>query len=234
MMEDSLVFWGQQAWKFKDKAVHHRYPTLSNLDLSFYGVRGLKIQWIPSLLQEKIDENGTPDILLIHCGTNNINPELNLSETSQTVSDVLVEVFKIQKKAEKPFKIIWSDILPWYNYKGMVKEKGLILTTNINAVAQFIMHISGHLFLQYPYFDPSQTKFFRMSKGELNPVHLSQLGYRVWFSNMDQFLSKYYPTSPLLEVDPPPPPIQKTPRVNGKYNPREENIFQIRASPKQT
>ena len=135
MMGDSLVFWGQQAWRSEEKAILHRYPMLSTMEVTFFGVRGLKIQCIPSLLKEKLEENPCPDVLVIHCGTNNISSDLNLGEMSQNFSDVLVDVFETQKKTQKKFKIIWSDILPWYSYKGMSKEKGLMLTTNINAAA---------------------------------------------------------------------------------------------------
>ena len=105
-MGDSIIFWAQQAWREEDGTTQHRYPALNSLNVQFHGVQGLKLHCIPPLLQEKIEQHGKPDVLLIHCGSNNIGSEPGLGELSQLVSDVLTNVFVISKNSKKPFKVI--------------------------------------------------------------------------------------------------------------------------------
>ncbi len=200
ILGDSIAYWAAQA--FDQEWQHmHRYPSLARINIKFHGVRGLKMAWIPALLEEKLTQGMTPRLVIIHCGTNDIMVNTNLNAMGQQFSGILEKVFIMAKSAQPPFKVVWSDILPKFHYNSMKISQGLVFTNNANAAAQFCCFIMGHAFQSHLYFDGSKAKFYRVqSNGKVDPVHLIHLGYQVWFHSLDAMVLRELPPKSLLDV----------------------------------
>ena len=196
---DSIVFWGAQAFEEERKHFTYRYLALSRLRIRFMGCRGLRLPRLPQFLKSKLAEEQTfPRLVLLHCGTNDITATTDINDISQSVSNAFCEIFSLAKDTARPFRVAWSDVLPQYHYRSMSNLKGAMLTTNVNAAAQFIVSVSSGSFL---HLDPSKTKFFRKQEnGKVDPTHLSLLGYQVFFNNLDVWAMSQFPPESLMEV----------------------------------
>ncbi len=149
-MGDSIIFWGAFSYQDLTKEYPKVLPNLKNNRVQFFGVRGLKLDKLTEVLQAKLDEHSQkPTILILHCGTNAINPHSEVNTLIVKLSKVLSEVFAIVKKSLSGVKVIWSDILQRVDYKSLPWDHGIMYTNNLNAATQMCVVVGGHTFAQH-------------------------------------------------------------------------------------
>ncbi len=74
------------------------FPHLPDNETRFFGIRGLKLSKIPDILQEKLKELEPPEVLIIHCRSNDIGNTTDVNELIALVSSVLSKVFTLAKQ----------------------------------------------------------------------------------------------------------------------------------------
>ena len=75
----------------------------------------------------------------------------------------------------------------------MPHKYGVMLTTNINTVAQMALVIEDQYFVQHPNLDIHRKHLYRFNMVSNDFVHLSALGYRQWFLNLDEIVGALAP-----------------------------------------
>lgn len=124
----------------------------------------------------------TPDILVIHCGGNN----LGYRKLHKLRRNIKTAVRKIQKMLPN-CRIVWSQILPrqaWRSSKN---------TWALNAAAERINNYAGWLcvklgggFLRYPEIGWQEFGLFKA-----DGVHLSSLGNDIFLYRIQSFLQDF-------------------------------------------
>ncbi len=201
VLGDSFVFWGRYQLAEDLKAYPEALTAIRHYHLKMFGVRGLKLEKLPSLLQNKLDtEKVHPQVVIIHSGTNDINPHYNVNTLIARVSAVINDIKVILKTQGLKVPLIWSDVICRVAYKNLPTTFGHMLVTNMNAVAQMCMAINNDHYIQHPNIHPLWSKLFRNHLVSQDTTHLSPSGYCAWFKNIDRALRTFYPPVPLMEV----------------------------------
>lgn len=133
------------------------------MTVKFFGVRGLKLEKLHGLLAAKSEEEKQkPDVIVLHCGTNDINPHTNVNMLLDKISTMTQKLFLLAKSMPGT-KLVWSNVLGRIAYKGMPIRHGTMLTNNMNAAAQMCMLMHDHVFVEHNNIDPRKIKLFRKS-----------------------------------------------------------------------
>ncbi len=157
-----------------------------------------------------------PKLVILHCGTNNIQHDTDVNKLIMQTFVVLTDVMPIHKNANSEICLLWSDILPRLQYKNMTTPQGTMITNNVNACAQFCSWSQGHFFLSHPYIDVKKPAIFHHSKGQQDPTHLSDFGYHLFNTDLNLEVASIIPLESLLEVAYSTPP-NPNPQIQGPY-----------------
>ena len=130
-------------------------------------------------------------MIIIHCGTNDINHYVNVNQLITKVHATLREIFQQVKKVSPKTKILWSDVIHRVHTKGVPQPFAKMFVNNLNAVAQMLVVMEEFDFISHPNINLDNNKLFRNHLVSQDHVHLSPLGYQLWFSNMDKAVSKF-------------------------------------------
>ncbi len=215
---DSIAFWAKPAFEDALQRQHWKYPALRRNKVNFLSVHGQKLERLPLYLRAKLDTLILwPKLMVIHCGSNNIQIDTDVNKLITEVSTVLMQVITMLKAANPEIKLLWSDVLPHLQYKGMTTPYGNMITNNVNACAQFCVWSQGHYFLEHPYIDTRKPAIFRHTKGVQDLVHLSDFGYHLFNMDLDLAVASLLPPNSLLEVAYSAPPAPN-PLTQGPYS----------------
>ncbi len=195
------MFWG--AFQYAEDI--HQYPgvltSLKRTNTVFYGVRGLKMEKLPALLEAKLEETGhKPNRLIIHVGKNDIHSTVSINQLMEKASKMSASLFHILRSRSLKATVFWSDVIPHCSYKTLSLPYGDMLVNNLNAVAQMCMVIKNHAFISHHLIKPNMIHLFRRQMVTTDPVHISPAGYRVWLKNFDLALRQHLLPVPLMEV----------------------------------
>lgn len=137
---DSFVFWGSHQYQKDTKAYPGILPHLRWTGALFHGIRGLKLGKLCSLVHTKLTtEKVLPSVIIIHCGTNDINHYVNVNQLITKVHATLREIFQQVKKVSPKTKILWSDVIHRVHTKGVPQPFAKMFVNNLNAVAQMLV-----------------------------------------------------------------------------------------------
>ncbi len=163
-------------------------PHLSKNDTHFYGVRGLRLGKLAEFLESKFKSTEKkPEVIFIHCASNDINATASVGDLVHLVSSTLHEIFALSKKHQS-FKLVWSDVLFWVHYRSMPRPTGRMFTTNLNAAAHFCCDTEKQGVVMHPTIDPRCFSLYHYNKFCTDPVHLSDTGYKHMFMEFNECL----------------------------------------------
>ncbi len=105
---DSFAFWGGFQYEEDCKNFPDALQHLRRNNTSFFRVRGMKLECAKDFLESKMEQlNTKPDIVVLHCGTNNIGSHSNVNQVMAKVSTALALLFCFFRKHLKDSKLVW-------------------------------------------------------------------------------------------------------------------------------
>lgn len=161
MLGDSLIDYGE--W-------HRRLP---NYRIISSGIPGERTEGLLNRLPPRLPED-PPEAIIIMSGTNNIVfGDLGFVE-------VLARIITLLRSHYPDTELVITSLLPY-------EIPGLIDTIHTaNQQLSFICEERGcHFFDLCSHFEDSFEELF-----DFDGVHLSNLGYRLWASRLDEYLCK--------------------------------------------
>lgn len=139
------------------------------------GQGGMSLDNVVYHVEELQKMQGIPDVLLIHCGGNDIGQGGSLLEICELVKGTL----KFIKQLLPHTLLVWSQILPRYNWRSefdSVDNNRARLRIN-RAAAHTTLKDLGGCYLTYPEISLNTPEMF-LGDG----VHLSDLGNNVFLN----------------------------------------------------
>ena len=164
--------------------------------VTWYGVRGAKIQGLFHRIQKYIGRNRFPTTIVIALGTNNI-----FKDPLTKIIDMLKTELKSIRELLPHTRLIWSDVLPRRKYDGEHrKNAGKRCTIDINTNARRFLSKkhSAHAIWQSHIFNPKREELF------FDNVHLSEAGQQAFIEHLERALV-YFNSFPSRFEFPPKP-----------------------------
>jgi len=158
-------------------------------EIRWQGKGGLRTKQLSSFVHLLLSVEDPPDIMVIHCGGNDIGstPALKLR------ADILRELDEVRSLVPGVL-IVWSQILPRFEWRG---EKSHSALNNVrervnNKVATEVINNGGR-YIKYPEIR-EEDHFF------VDKVHLSDMGNNLFLHRIQEalqcFLTSYYVAFP--------------------------------------
>ncbi|XP_078328757.1 uncharacterized protein LOC144623807 [Crassostrea virginica] len=186
-------------WIIGSSIIHWAHVYAKNLNqdhlgresstILWHGIRGMVWEQLYPTIQFLLAHNATPNIIIIHCGGNNIGQSHNtLRGLQKFYKSTLVNIANLLPTTS----IIWSHILPRNNWVNcLANMEGNKCRRRINsACATFVTkHFKGRgASISYPDIRVEHKKLFRK-----DGVHLSDLGNSIFVNTLrnalDHFIS---------------------------------------------
>lgn len=144
------------------------------MEILWQGYGGLGVQDVKgklTLLRRSIDD---PDILLLHCGGNDLG-RLSLGDLRQSV----ISLLRYLHKTLPDTKLIFSQILPrlQYRYSTNIEAMERCRKRVNSAAGREVLRLGG-CYLKYPDITLSEIFFL------LDRVHLSELGSCIFLNTL--------------------------------------------------
>ena len=163
------------------------FPHLKKSHLVFYGIRAVRFERMFQHIYNKfslVDPRFYPNIVVVHCGTNDIDQPQMTDVVSNSILDELKRI-EFLKQMEPTMKLVWSDILLRVWYRSKLHDHALVMTDMINAMAHSFAARTENITVRHHSIDLRKIPYFRHSEHVSDPVHLSNLGIRQWFMEFD-------------------------------------------------
>ncbi|XP_062608578.1 uncharacterized protein LOC134270354 isoform X1 [Saccostrea cucullata] len=182
-------------WIIGSSIVHwaHSYAVKSNQSdlglgqtkILWHGIRGMVWEQLNPTLDFLLVSNRTPDIIIIHCGGNNIGQQHNTLRGIQMM--IKANLAKIKERLPNCI-IIWSHILQRRNWSNVVANtEGEKCRRRINSsVASFVLNKLNGAAIKYPDITANQRNLFR-SDG----VHMTDLGNDLFINTVKGALKRF-------------------------------------------
>lgn len=177
----------------------------SNLDLGRLGLSlwwqgkgGLRVKDIKNKFRTLLKVENAPDIIILHCGGNDIG-QIKSFELRNQLQSILQYFHKCLPNA----RIIWSQILPRLHYRyennHLALEK---VRMRINSYMAGLVIRAGGCYIKYPEINEKNAGFFKRDN-----VHLNQLGNHIILHRIQQALQRFVSSNDVIS-----PPL-------GEYGP---------------
>ena len=124
----------------------------------------------------------SPDIIILHCGGNDIG---NIK--SYVLRNQLFSVLQFLSRNFPQTRIVWSQILPRLRYRNEGNHLALEkVRKRINSYMAALVIRAGGFYIKYPEIDEKNAGFFKTDN-----VHLNQLGNQVFLYRIQQALQRF-------------------------------------------
>lgn len=200
---DNIVQYAAKLF-FKPRNRRLRYDAIKQFyKTKWFAKRGLKLNEAHEFLVKKLNnEEAVPDYVIFHVGSNDIEQQCDFQELGEKIRITFDEINSelMNRQREKKGKgfdplIIWSDILPRLEYKGITHEEGIARTELANAYAHLFAIEMGHKFMKHVNIQPNNKKLFRAfqpGQDVNDKVSLSDIGYRFLINKFNQKMEEIY------------------------------------------
>lgn len=191
-MGSSIVYWAARSACIRPGGKHLTLQD-KNINILWFGVRGMRWKDFDPLFDNKLKSNPPPDYLVVHLGSNDLGILCGV-ELIHTVKCSLLRC----KVLVPGLTIIWSDMLPrlyWHNAKSASKVDATRKAVN-RAVKQFLRR-EGGLVIRHPTITFAQKQLFRY-----DGTHLNDLGNAAFLNSLQGGLETMVCSSSNITVFP--------------------------------
>ena len=159
----------------------HKDPNLGlhQVEVMWIGEGGMHVDTLSRKLESYLGKHAAPDVLIIHCGSN----DLTSTKNSDIISHIVAAIDELHLTAPNCL-VLYSDILPRRRYLGAHNPKQVDLKRKC---------INRHMksYVQYPYGISHPQFTYKSSSlilGFPDWVHLTSKGYQIFIQNLSQAL----------------------------------------------
>ena len=153
------------------------YDETLNLDaeIQWHGIGGLTVNGMGQYIDSLIARQGRPDILIIHCGGNDIGT-VSIRKLRVKFNMFIKYLFDVFPDT----LIVWSQILPRLYWRHMLSSIAAEQTRQrLNNYVSARVLQQGGAFIKYPELQKYSCKLY-----EVDGVHLSRVGYGIFISTI--------------------------------------------------
>lgn len=157
-----------------------------SVNVLWESISGMKINDLNDTVNYLLTFNPPPEVLIIHCGGNDLGSDLTTLDLTWTVKNMLTDWLGMMPNT----KFIWSQILPrmsWRYIPDYVIANKMRSRINSCLGAHFIKN--GGAYLKFP--DIRQNSIYFSS----DDCHLSSLGYEIMVNTISGAVYTFLYTS---------------------------------------